>query len=73
MHLVLICDVALFAPAFAIDMPNASPSSASSSGPEDPKGPLDPKGPQVGGSLEFEAAMIDVDVVNVELREPGDI
>ena len=49
-------------------MSNASQGSASSSGPQDPKGPH-----QDGGSLEFEAEMIDADVVNVELPEPGDI
>ena len=37
--LVLLCDVALFVLAFAIDMPNVSQSSASSVGPQDPKGP----------------------------------
>ena len=61
LHLVLLCDVALCAPALAIDVSNASQGSASSSGPQDPKGPQD------GGSLEFEAEMIDFDVVNVEL------
>ena len=66
-HLVLLCDVALFAPAFAIDMTNASQGSASSSGPRDPKGPPD------GGMLEFEAEMIDADFGNVELPEPGDM
>ena len=64
---MLLCDIALPAPAFAIDMSNASQGSASSSGPQDPKGP------QVGGSLEFEAEMIDADAVNVELPEPGDM
>ena len=48
-------------------MSNASQGSASSSGPQDPKGPKD------GGSLEFEAEMIDAQVVNVELPEPGDV
>ena len=61
LHLVLLCDVPLSASAFAIDMSNASQGSASSSGPED------------GGSLEFEAEIIDADVVNVELPEPGDM
>ena len=61
---MLLCEVALSAPAFAIDMSNASQGSASSSGPEDPKGS------QVGVSLEFEVEMIDADVVNVELPEP---
>ena len=66
-HLVLLCDVALSAPAFAIDMSNASEGSASSSGPQDPKGPQD------GGSLELEAETIDADVVHVELPEPMDM
>ena len=66
LHFVLLWDVALSAPAFAIDISNASQGSASSSGPQDPKGPQD------GGSLEFEADMIDDDVVNLELPEPGD-
>ena len=67
MHLVLLCDVALYAAAFTIDMSNASQGSASSSGPQDPKAPKD------GGGLEFEAEMIDADIVNVEIPEPGDI
>ena len=67
LHLLLLCDVALSAPAFAIDMSNASQGSVSSLGPQDPKGPQD------GGSLVFEAEMIDVDVVNVELLELGDM
>ena len=67
LHLVFLCDVAFSAPAFAIDMSNTSQGSASSSGPQDPKGPQD------GGSLEFEVEMIDADVVNVELSEPGDM
>ena len=64
---MLLCDVAVSALAFALDMSNASQGIASSSGPQHPKGPQD------GGSLEFEVEMIDVDVVNVELPEPGDI
>ena len=36
-------------------------------------GSQDPKDPQDGGSLEFEAEMIDADVVNVELPKPGDM
>ena len=67
LHLVLLCDVALSAPAFTIDMSNASQGSASSSGLQDPKGSQD------SGSLEFEAEMIDADVVNLDLREPGDM
>ena len=67
LHLVLFCDVALCAPAFTIDMSNASQGSASSSGPQDPKGSQD------SGSLEFEAEIIDADVVKVEVLEPGDI
>ena len=66
-HVELLCDVALSAPAFAIDMSNVNQGSASSSGPQDPKGPQD------GGSLEFEAEMIDADVFNLELPEPGDV
>ena len=67
LHLVLLCDVALPAPAFAIDMSNASRGSSSSSGSQVPKGSQD------SGILEFEAEMIDADVVNVELPEPGDM
>ena len=67
LHLVLLCYVALSAPAFAIDMSNASQGSASSSGSQDPKGPQD------GGSLEFEAEMANANVVSVELPEPGDM
>ena len=61
------CVTFLSAPTFAKGMFNASQGSASSSGPQDPKGPYD------GGILEFEAHMIDVDVVNVELLKPGDM
>ena len=64
---LLLCDFALSAQPLAIDMSNASQGSASSSGLQDPKGP------QAGGSLEFEAEMIDADVVHVELPEPGDM
>ena len=53
------------APAFAMDMSNATQGTASSSSSEDPKGPKD------GGSLEFEAEMIDADVINVESPEFG--
>ena len=65
LHLVLLCDVALSA--FTVDMSNANHSSASSSSPKDPKGPQD------GGSLEFEAEMIDANIVSVELPQPGNV
>ena len=55
------------APAFTIDMSNASHGTASSSGSEDPKGPPD------GGGWEFEGEMIDADVVDVELSEARDM
>ena len=48
-------------------MSNDSQGSVSSLGPQDPKGPQD------GEILEFEAKMIDANVVNVELPQPGDI
>ena len=74
LHIVLVAPLCTLCSCVALHflprhshMPNATHCSASSSGPQDPKGPRD------GGSLEFEAELIDADVVNVELHEPRDI
>ena len=42
-------------------------------GPPRPQGPPGPQGPLGQRNLEFEAAMISADVINMELREPGDV